>query len=70
MRLQSGLRQKELFGLSKIQELQEQIRELDESISKALKNNHYDKAKTLSDRQKSLIQELVELGDTEKGSST
>ena len=57
--------QKELFGLSRIQELQERIQELDISIAKALKNNHYDKAKLMSDEQKDIIQELVELGESE-----
>ncbi len=61
--------QKELFGSSRIQELQEQIRELDHSIAEALKNNHYDKAKVFSDKQKNMIQELVELGDTDRKDS-
>ena len=65
MKLHPISRQKELFGSSRIQDLQEQIRELDISIEKALKNNHYDKAKILSEKQKAMIQELVELGDTE-----
>jgi uncharacterized membrane protein (DUF106 family) len=65
MKLHSISHQKELFGSSRVQELQEQIRELDHSIAEALKSNHYDKAKMLSDKQKNMIQELVELGDTE-----
>jgi uncharacterized membrane protein (DUF106 family) len=69
MKLRPISRQKELFGSSRIQELQEQIRELDNSIEKALKNNHYDKAKVLSDKQKSMIQELVESGDTDRKDS-
>jgi uncharacterized membrane protein (DUF106 family) len=65
MKLHPISHQKELFGSSRIRELQEQIRELDNSIERALKNNHYDKAKVMSDKQKSMIQELVELGDAE-----
>ena len=69
MRFRQISHQKELFGSSRIQELQERIRELDVLIAKALKHNHYDKAKVLSDEQKGIIQELVELGDIESGNS-
>ena len=65
MRLRKISQQKELFGSSRIQELQERIRELDISIAEALKNNRYDKAKVMSDEQKGMIQELVELGESE-----
>lgn len=67
MRFNKISHQKELFGSSRIQELQERIHELDVSIAEALKTNRYDRAKVLSDEQKDIIQELVELGESESG---
>lgn len=57
--------QKDLFESSRVPELRRRVRELDTLISRALKQANYDQAKELTAQQKAIIQELVELGETE-----
>lgn len=52
-----------LFGVSKSEELEHRVKELDESIDLALKRNEYSRAKELTDEQKKVIQELVQMGE-------
>ncbi len=46
-------------------ELRRRVRELDKLILRALKHDNYERAKELTEQQKSIIQELVNLGDKE-----
>lgn len=57
--------QEDLFESSRVPELRRRVRELDTLISRALKQANYDRAKELTEQQKAIIQELVELGDAE-----
>jgi len=57
--------QEDLFESSRVPELRRRVRELDTLISRALKQANYDRAKELTEQQKTIIQELVELGDAE-----
>jgi len=55
--------QEDLFDVSKTNDLQHKIRELDKKIHQSMKNNDYKKAKELTELQKKYIQELVNLND-------
>lgn len=55
--------QGDLFDTPKPQELRRRVRELDSMIAKALKKNEYETAKSLTDQQKELIQQLVDRGE-------
>lgn len=57
--------QEDLFESSRVPELRRRVRELDTLISRALKQANYERAKELTEQQKAIIQELVELGDAE-----
>lgn len=57
--------QEDLFGISKTQNLQQQVKELTVLIDKALKTNDYIKARELTAKQETLINELVTLGSDE-----
>lgn len=57
--------QEDLFDSLKPQELRRRIRTIDIEIKEALKKNAYDRAKSLTEEQERLIQELVQLGDRE-----
>ena len=57
--------QEDLFESSKIPELRRRVRELDTLISRALKQANYDRAKELTEQQKAIIQELVEMGEAD-----
>lgn len=57
--------QEDLFESSRVPELRRRVRELDTLILRALKQANYDRAKKLTEQQKTIIQELVELGDSE-----
>ena len=57
--------QEDLFESSKSQELRQRVKELDLLISKALKQDDYDRAKEYTEQQKRFIQELVEMGEAE-----
>ena len=56
--------QEDLFDVSKPQSLRRRIRELDGLITKAMKRNDYEQAKSLTEEQKRFIQELVAMGET------
>jgi len=55
--------QEDLFGLSELEALKRQIKEMDQQISRALKSNNYTKAKELTERQAQLLQAMLENGD-------
>ncbi|MBN2105131.1 hypothetical protein JW835_13915 [bacterium] len=55
--------QEDLFGLSELDTLKRQIKEMDQQISHALKANDYTEAKKLTDQQAELLQALVEKGE-------
>lgn len=55
--------QAELFGVSEIEEVKQQIRELDQMISRALKQKKYQQAKDLTGQQEALLQKLVDPKD-------
>ncbi len=55
--------QEDLFESSGPKELKRQVRELDELIARALKENNYKRAKELTTRQEAIIQELVRMGE-------
>ena len=57
--------QEDLFESSEVPELRRRVRELDKLILRALKHDNYERAKELTEQQKSIIQELVNLGDKE-----
>jgi len=64
MRKKSGsVNQGDLFGTNKIKELKERVKELDDLISQAVKKNQYQDAKSFTEEQKKIIQELVMLGE-------
>ncbi len=52
--------QEELFGLSKMENIKQQIRDLDRLISKALKQKEYAKARDLTEKQELLLQQMVD----------
>jgi hypothetical protein len=52
--------QGELFGLSEVEHVRQQIRELDSLIAKAVKQKEFLKAKELTEKQEALLQKLVE----------
>jgi len=56
--------QGELFGTSDVLELKNRIRELDRRMARAMKAEDYTLAKTLTEQQETLIQQLVQLGDS------
>jgi uncharacterized membrane protein (DUF106 family) len=56
--------QEELFGADKTQELKNTIKELDSAIAKALKAKDFAKAKSLTEQQSRLLQELVEMNES------
>jgi len=58
--------QGDLFETSKIQELQDRVKELDRLIADAMKQNRYKDAKSYTEEQKIIIQRLVQLGETDK----
>ncbi|MFO7890777.1 MAG: hypothetical protein R6V04_10610 [bacterium] len=61
--MHSRSNQEDLFDVSKTNDLQYKVRELDKKIHQSLKNNDYQKAKELTDLQKEYIQELVSLSE-------
>jgi len=63
MRRKQHAVQRELFGISKTNELQHRIKELEAEIARALKSGDYQKAKELTTSQETLINELVALGE-------
>lgn len=64
MRKQSGsYSQGDLFGTSRIKELQDRVKELDRLIALAMKKNRYTEAKSYTEEQEKIIQELVQLGE-------
>ena len=65
MKRKSFAAQEDLFGSSRVQNLQQQVKELGVSIDQALKKNNYQEAKELTAKQESLINELVTLGSGE-----
>ena len=67
MKRQRNRQQVDLFDAPKSLEIKERVRELDRQISGALKKNDYDKAKEMTKEQEGLIQELVKMGEAQKG---
>ena len=55
--------QEDLFESSGPKELKRQVRELDDLIARALKENNYKRAKELTTRQETIIRELVRMGE-------
>jgi hypothetical protein len=55
--------QEDLFTTSKSQELRNRVKELDGLISRALKRNEYECARTLTEQQEKLIHELVVMSE-------
>jgi len=55
--------QEDLFESSRSLELRRQIQELDRLIAREMKKKQFEKAKELTQKQESLIQELVIIGD-------
>ena len=54
-----------LFEESKLDILKNQVKELDMKISRALKKNDFNQAKELTDIQAELLNQLLQIGDTE-----
>lgn len=67
MKRQRNRQQVDLFDAPKSLEIKERVRDLDRQISSALKKNEYDKAKEMTKEQEDLIQELVKMGEAQKG---
>jgi hypothetical protein len=53
--------QADLFHTSRPRELQSRVKELDRLIARAIKSGDFHRARALTEEQKMLIQELVQL---------
>ncbi len=56
--------QEDLFESPGPKELRRRVKELDELIARALKENDYEKARELTGQQEAIIQELVKMGES------
>lgn len=59
--------QEDLFEKSRSRELQIRVKELDYLIAQAMKRSDFNQARELTEQQKSIIQELVAMGEREGG---
>lgn len=59
--------QEDLFESKQQQETQRQIQELDGLIARALRARHFDEAKTYTEKQEKLIQELMKMNNDTDG---
>jgi hypothetical protein len=57
--------QEDLFEKSRSRELQIRVKELDYLIAQAIKRSDFNQARELTEQQKSIIQELVAMGESE-----
>ena len=57
--------QEDLFATSRSQELRNRVKELDGLISRALRKNEYERARTFTEQQEKLIYELVVMSEEE-----
>ena len=58
--------QGDLFGITEIESIREEIQHLDQAIAKAMKTGKYAEAKQFTVKQENLIQKLVEMGEMNK----
>jgi hypothetical protein len=60
MARKKNMLQDDLFGTPKTAELRYQIKGLDDGIAKAMKQGDYEKARSLTEEQQRLLQNMVE----------